>query len=96
MHDDARVRQVAQQFAGTTGVIEVDMGQDQPVDMLAQYRLRLEFRRQRRHGMIGADVDEGTMAALDDQVDDVKPGSVKACVDRRDAMEIAHVVRSPC
>ena len=68
MHHHPRIGQMRQQRTGTTGMIQVHMRQDQPVDLFGRHAGTLQFGQHVRHRMIGAAIDESTAAIADDQV----------------------------
>ena len=71
---------------GAAGVIEMHVGRDDEVDRVAREPGGGERGEQARHRVVGAGVDEGGAAALDDQVRGVEERPVKAGVDDTDAV----------
>ena len=93
VHRDAGVRQLLEQRAGAAGVVEVDVGEQHPVDRGARDALGVERREQVRHRERGAGIDERRAAAVDDQVAGVEPRAHIVRVDRRDAVGVIGEVR---
>ena len=86
MDDEPRVRQVLHQQARAAGMVEMDVGRDDVVDRVDADAGASERREQARDGVVGARVDEGGAAALDDQVGRVEERAMKAGVDDADAV----------
>ena len=80
------MRQLLHQQARAAGVVEVDVGRDHVVDRVGAEADALERGEQARHRVVGAGVDEGGAAVLDDQVGGVEARPVKARVDDVDAV----------
>ena len=88
VHGDPRVRQALDERAGAAGMIEVDVGQEHPVDVRGLETAARERGEQQRHRESRARIDEGRAAAVDDQVAGVEPQPQVLGVDRGDAMRI--------
>ena len=86
MHHQARIRTSRQQGARGAGMIEVDMGGDHIVDRLGAYAQLCQAGEQVRDGMLGAGIDQGGMAALDDEVNGSQAGTQIAGIDGVDAV----------
>ena len=69
----------------TAGMVEVHMGGDDVVHGIAGQPQVIQGRQQARHREVGAGVDEGGAAVLDNQVGGVEQRPVKAGVDDVDA-----------
>ena len=95
MHDQSRVRQLLHQRAGTTGVIQMHVGQDHIVDRIDWNVLGLKLRQQARHRIVRTDIDKGGVAALDDQMAGVELRTKESGVDRADAVVEVHTPISP-
>ena len=67
-------------------MVEMDVGRDHQVDRVAAQPGGGERGEQARHRVVGAGVDEGGAAVLDDQVGGVEARAVKAGVDDVDAV----------
>ena len=74
------------QQADAAGVVEMDVGRDDVVDRVDVEAGAGERGEQARHRVVGAGVDEGGAAALDDQVGGVEERPMKAGVDDVDAV----------
>ena len=68
VHDQPGVGQRGHQRARTTGVVQVHVRGDHPVDRIARHAGGFERVQQARHRVARAGVDEGGAAALDHQV----------------------------
>jgi len=74
------------QQADAAGMVQVDMGGNDPVHGVARQAQRVQRRQQARHGMVGAGVDEGGAAVLHHQIGGVEARALKAGVDGVDAV----------
>ena len=93
MHHQLRRRQLAQQRARTTGMVEVDVGGDEPVDRVRRQPRGIERREHVRHAVQGAAVDEGRAAVLDHQVRGAERRPLaEAGVDDGDAVACPHAL----
>ena len=72
MYDAARVRQLLHQRAGASGVIEVNVGQEDVVDVLGLEVVLVECVEQQRHAEVGAGIDERGAALRDHQVTGIR------------------------
>ena len=77
---------MAHQQAGTAGVVEVHMGGDDVVHGVACQAQGGQGFEQARHGEIGAGVDEGGAAGVDQQVGGVEARAAETGVDLVDAV----------
>ena len=71
---------------GAAGVVEVHVRRDHVIDGLARQAERFQRGQQARHREVGAGVDEGRAAVLDDQVGGVEHRAMEAGVDGEDAV----------
>ena len=76
-------RQLLHQQADAAGVVEVDVGRDDEVDRVGVEPGGGERGEQARHRVVGAGVDEGGAAALDDQVGGVEAAAGESRCRRR-------------
>jgi hypothetical protein len=67
--------------AGAAGVVQVHMGEHQPVHLRRRAPGALQCRQHRRHGQAGATVDEGGAAVFDDQVGGIEIVALKGGID---------------
>src|SRR5690606_11858011 len=86
MHHQPGVGQVLQQQAGTAGVVEVNVGDDYPVDVFRSQIAVFQRRQQAGHTGVGASIDKGGAAVLFDQVGGVEMVAAKTGVDHGDAV----------
>ena len=82
----AGIRQLLEQGAGAAGVVQMDVGEDQPVHVGRREACGFQPAQQRRHRVRGAAVDEGGAAVLDDQVGRIEQRAVETGVDDMDAV----------
>src|ERR1700754_179114 len=86
MHGEHRVGQVSHEFTGTTGVVEMDVGEDHPVD-IARFEVgRGQGVEESRQGMRRATVDERPAAPFHHEVGGVERGAAEAGVDGVDTV----------
>jgi hypothetical protein len=81
MDGQLRTRKLCHQLTCATRMIEMNVGEDQPVDMLriqTRFSKRIE---QPGHRVIGAAIDKGAMPVMDEKVSRIESGSDEAGID---------------
>ena len=72
VHREPRIGQFTHQQPGATGVIKMDVGENDPVDLLRRNALGGQRRDHARHRMIGAGVNDGGAPALNHDMDGIQ------------------------
>ena len=91
MHREFRVRQVLHQLPRATGVVEVYVREDDPVDVFRLEVGGFDGREEMRQRMRCAAVDEGAAAVFDDEVGGVERRTAEGGVDGVDAVHCASI-----
>jgi hypothetical protein len=94
VHHQPRIGQLLHERTRAAGMVQVHMGQDQPIDV---GRLQPGLRhagQQVRQRMAGAAVDEGASAVLHDEVRRIEMIALERGVDGMDAMFDGHLHNS--
>jgi hypothetical protein len=86
MHDSAGFRQRAHQLPGTSGVIEVNMREEHPIDMRPRNPEFIECSKHRRNGMGGTAVDECGATLVDDEMNRIEQRHQIFGIDGMDAV----------
>lgn len=81
MHQRLRIGQVLQQGPGTAGMIQMYMGQDQPLYLRRRQPGRLHRGQHLWHRQRGAAIDQGAALRLDDQIRCIELHTTKAGID---------------
>ncbi len=95
MHRQPCVRQGGHQPAGAAGVIQMHMGEDQPIDIGNRQSGLGQGLHQPRLRVVGAAVDEGAASVLDHQIGGVEVRPLEAGVDGVDAVVVVHAGSVP-
>ncbi len=93
MHHQTRLRQLRHQFAGAAGMVQMHVGQDQPVDIRGCQSGIVQGLHQTWQGMPGAAVDEGRASVLHDQVGGVEGWPVETGIDGMYGCFASHPLR---
>jgi len=71
---------------GATGMIEMDVREEQPVDIPAIHAKFIESGEHRGNGVGGAAIDEGSPTRIDDEMDGIEEGHQIFGIDGMDAV----------
>jgi hypothetical protein len=88
MHEQAGVRQARHQLAGATGMIEMHVGENQPIDIGWRQSCILQCIEHARHAEVGAAVDKGAATMLNHEIRRIELWPYKAGIDGVNA--VAH------
>jgi len=89
MHDGAGLRQLSHQLPSTSGVIEVNMGEEHPIDMRSRNAEFVECGEHRGNGMGGPAVYECGATPVDDEMNCIEQRHQIFSIDGMDAMVVS-------
>ena len=87
-HDGRGIRQRAHQRASATGVVEMDVREEQVVDGTGLETELRQCREYQRNGRVRAGVHDGRTSARDDDVGRIHLGAHVLGIDRRDSFGV--------